>query len=100
MKKIFIYSMALLMSLSFTACSSDSDNNNDNNTLNEKEEAMQAITAQYVNNVVYPIYKQLAAQTETLFDQLVSAKAKYRDGSLTQGDIDKICATFINARSA
>ena len=89
----------LMMGLAFTACSSDDDNNNDNK-LAEKEQAMQAITDQYVNNVVFPIYKSLASQASTLFDQLVEAKGKFRAGTLTQGDIDKICTTFIAARSA
>ena len=99
MKKI-IYSMAvLMMGLAFTACSSDDDNNSDNN-LAEKDQAMEAITSQYVNNVVFPIYKSLASQTSDLFDQLVEAKSKFRAGTLTQGDIDRICSTFIGARSA
>ena len=99
MKKI-IYSMAvLMMGLAFTACSSD-DDNKDDNKLAEKEQAMQAITDQYVNNVIFPIYKSLASQTSTLFDQLVEAKSKFRAGTLTQGDIDKLCNTFIAARSA
>ncbi len=99
MKKI-IYSMAvLMMGLAFTACSSDDDNNGDNN-LAEKDQAMEAITSQYVNNVVFPIYKSLASQTSDLFDQLVEAKSKFRAGTLTQGDIDRICSTFIGARSA
>ena len=99
MKKI-IYSMAvLMMGLAFTACSSDDDNNSDNN-LAEKDQAMQAITSQYVNNVVFPIYKSLASQTSDLFDQLVEAKDKFRAGTLNQGDIDRICSTFIAARSA
>lgn len=89
----------LMMGLAFTACSSDDDNNNDNK-LAEKEQAMQAITDQYVNHVIFPIYQSLASQTSTLFDQLVDAKSKFRAGTLTQGDIDKICNTFIAARSA
>ena len=100
MKKI-IYSMAvLMMGLAFTACSSDDDDKSDNNNLAEKDQAMQAITSQYVNNVVFPIYKSLASQTSDLFDQLVEAKSKFRAGTLTQSDIDRICNTFIAARSA
>ena len=99
MKKT-IFSMAvLMMGLAFTACSSDDDNNGDNK-LAEKEQAMQAITDQYVNNVVFPIYKSLASQTSTLYDQLVEAKSKFRAGTLSQSDIDRICDTFIAARSA
>ena len=89
----------LMMGLAFIACSSDDDNNSNNN-VSEKEQAMQAITDQYVNNVIFPIYKSLASQTSTLFDQLVDAKNKFRAGTLTQGDIDKLCTTFIAARSA
>ena len=99
MKKT-IFSMAvLMMGLAFTACSSDDDNNGDNKHA-EKEQAMQAITDQYVNNVVFPIYKSLASQTSTLYDQLVEAKSKFRAGTLSQSDIDRICDTFIAARSA
>ena len=87
------------MGLAFIACSSDDDNNSNNN-VSEKEQAMQTITDQYVNNVIFPIYKSLASQTSTLFDQLVDAKNKFRAGTLTQGDIDKLCTTFIAARSA
>jgi len=102
MKKYFILSVAVLLgALNLTSCSSDDDDNkNGDNTGNEKEQAMQSITSQYVNSVVFPIYQSLASQTSTLFDQLVNAKAKLRAGTLTQGDIDKICTTFINARSA
>ena len=99
MKKT-IFSMAvLMMGLAFTACSSDDDNNGDNKHA-EKEQAMQAITDLYVNNVVFPIYKSLASQTSTLYDQLVEAKSKFRAGTLSQSDIDRICDTFIAARSA
>ncbi|MBP5776478.1 MAG: imelysin [Prevotella sp.] len=99
MKKIF-YSMAVLvMGLAFTACSSD-DDKKDDSKITEKEQAMEAITNKYVSNVIFPIYKSLASQTSTLFDQLVEAKSKFRAGTLTQADIDKICSTFIAARSA
>ena len=105
MKKYFIYAMLFAAStVAFTACSSDDDDNSTNttntNTAAEKEQAMQAITTQYVNNVVFPIYRSLAAQTSELFDLFVEAKAKYRNGTLTQADIDQLCTTFVAARSA
>ena len=100
MKQLFMYVMLFAAcSMGFASCSSD-DDKNDSGDLAEKEKAMEAITDQYVNNVIYPIYTSLASQTSTLFDQLVDAKAKFRAGTLTQGDIDKICTTFIAARSA
>ena len=105
-KKIFKYAMfiavALATNLSLTSCGSDDDDNPvvDPTQLSEKEQAMKDLTAQYVNNVVFPIYTSLADQTDKLFNQLVEAKAKFRAGTLAQGDIDKICQTFIDARSA
>lgn len=100
MKQLFMYVMLFAAcSMGFTSCSSD-DDKNDSGDLTEKEKAMEAITDQYVNNVIYPIYTSLASQTSTLFDQLVDAKTKFRAGTLTHGDIDKICTTFIAARSA
>ena len=104
MKKIFKYAMlfasAIVMGTAFSSCSDDDDDPVDSTQLTEKEQAMKDLTAQYVNNVIYPIYTSLANQTDQLFDQLVEAKAKLRAGTLTQGDIDKICTTFLGARSA
>ncbi len=102
MKKILKYAMlfasVIALGTSFSACSDDDDKNE--SKLSEKQTAMKELTEQYVNNVIYPIYSSLANQTSVLFEQLVDAKKKYRAGSLNQSDIDKICATFINARSA
>jgi len=102
MKKFFNY--ALLFAVAFTisatlvSCGDDDDDNGQNTT--EKELAMKEITTQYVENVIYPIYSSLASQTDDLFNKLVSAKAKYRAGTISQSDIDQICSTFLNARSA
>lgn len=102
MKKFFNY--ALLFAVAFTisatlvSCGDDDDDNGQNTT--EKELAMKEITTQYVENVIYPIYSSLASQTDDLFNKLVNAKAKYRAGTISQSDIDQICSTFLNARSA
>ena len=102
MKKLFEHMLLAAVMLSvtatFTACSSDDDD--DNTALSEKEMAMQALTEQYVNNVIYPIYSSLANQTDDLFNKIVNAKNKFRAGTITQSDIDQICTVFINARSA
>ena len=108
MKKYFILSVAVLMSaLTFTACGDDDDSSSTvtptdpTATVNaEKEAAMKALTGQYVNNVIFPTYKALATLTAELYDELVDAKSKLREGTLTQSDIDEICSTFIDARSA
>ena len=98
MKKYFYLVAILFIGLAFTSCS-DSDDPADNNQ-EEKDAAMQAITNQYVNNVIFPIYKELATESNNLFNKIVDAKAKLRANTLTQANIDDICETFLKARSA
>ena len=102
MKKIFKYAMLFLaactMTTGFTACSDDDDDNNEGK-LTEKEVALQSLTNQYVNNVVYPTYSNLATQTEQLYDLLNEATEKFKNNTLAQSDIDKICNVFLSARA-
>ena len=104
MKKIFKYAMlyaaACTLSMGFASCSDDDDDDNvDGNALSETEVAIQGVTKQYVENVVYTTYTNLANATDQLYTQLSDAKGKFRAGTLTQGDIDAICAKFLEARS-
>ena len=103
MKKIFkyvlLFAATVTLSTPLTSCSSDDDDDK-KASVDEKTESMKGITEQYVNNVIYPIYSSLASQTDDLFNKLVSAKTKFRNGSLSQSDIDQICETFLKARSA
>lgn len=102
MKKIFKYALlfmaACTMTMGFTSCSDDNDNDG-GSSLTEKEVALRALTNKYVNNVIYPTYGNLAAQTEKLYDLLEDATDKFNNNSLTQSDIDEICNTFLSARS-
>lgn len=104
MKKIFkyalLYAAACTLSMGLTSCSDDDDDDNvDGNALSETEVAIQGVTKQYVENVVYTTYTNLANATDQLYTQLSDAKGKFRAGTLTQGDIDVICAKFLEARS-
>lgn len=104
MKKIFkyalLYAAACTLSMGLTSCSDDDDDDNvDGNALSETEVAIQGVTKQYVENVVYTTYTNLANATDQLYTQLTDAKGKFRAGTLTQGDIDAICAKFLEARS-
>ena len=104
MKKIFKYAMlyaaACTLSMGFASCSDDDDDDNvDVNALSETEVAIQGVTKQYVENVVYTTYTNLANATDQLYTLLSDAKGKFRAGTLTQGDIDAICAKFLEARS-
>lgn len=104
MKKFFKIAMmfvaACTLSTGLVACGDDDDDNTtDPNALNETELSIQQVTKQYLENVVFTTYTNLANATDDLYEQLDDAKAKFRAGTLTQGDIDQICAKFLEART-
>ncbi|MCR4918989.1 MAG: imelysin [Prevotella sp.] len=105
MNKIFSYALMVAtvgtLGMSVAACSDNDDDNNTTSTttLSEQEQMMKDLTATYVNDVVFPTYRGLAATTDQLFNELVAAKAKFQAGTLTQADIDQACETFKTARS-
>lgn len=104
MKKFFKIAMmfvaACTLSTGLVACGDDDDDNTtDPNALNETELSIQQVTKQYLENVVFTTYTNLANATDDLYKQLDDAKAKFRAGTLTQGDIDQICAKFLEART-
>ena len=63
----------------------------------ENQKKMAEAVENYVPNVVYSTYKALADESENLYQALSSASAKGVK-SLSQSDLDAICATFLNAR--
>ena len=67
------------------------------NGLTETQKKMAAVVENYVPNVVYATYKALADESDKLYQALDAASQKGVK-SLTQGDLDAICTTFLNAR--
>ncbi len=90
--------MALACSTMFVACSSD-DSDPATPTPSSNIPAVQALTKQYLEKVVYPTYTSLGDKTADLFQALYEAKVAFRKGTLTQADIDAVCSTFKGARS-
>lgn len=76
--------------------SCDDDNNDGEKT--DLSSEMKAVTSQYVNNVVYPTYSNLANEASNLYDACVTMKEHYEAGTLTQSDIDAACEKFKAAR--
>jgi len=99
MRKYFLMAACLLTgTMSLVSCSDDDDDKKESKASAEVE-AIQGLSEKYVEDVVYVTYTNLANQASSLYDQLESAKSKFRSGTLTQGDIDNICSTFLSARS-
>lgn len=105
MKKYFklpvLLVMGILMTVTFSSCSDDDVTDSPNNTLSEKETLLKSASTDYVNDVIYPTYGNLATQTGLLYEQLNAVKEKFKadPSSVSQNDIDQICSTFLEARS-
>lgn len=83
--------------MSLVAASCDSKPQLDG--LTENEDAMKAIAAQYVPNVIYATYGDLAREAGELYELLAAAAADGPEG-LTQARIDAVCAKFLQARQS
>lgn len=99
--------MGALAVTSFTACSDDDDDitlggDKDNPTVGNQWTGVQAemweVANQYVNQVVFPTYKNLAASADVLYEQAVTMQQKHDAGTLTDADVEAACEAFKAAR--
>lgn len=108
MKKISNFMVALLMgAVATTSFSSCSDSNSDDfdpenpeivNNWTGVQADMWKVTNQYVNNVVFPTYSDLADYSEELYNNAVAMKTKLDAGNLTDADVEATCESFKKAR--
>ena len=94
MKKVYLLFAAAAV-LGISAC--EKDPTGGAATANEKE--MKEVVEQYVPNVVYATYSDLAKESGELYDMLAKA-ADEGVSKLTQQTIDAICAKFLQARQS
>ena len=104
MKKIFKFAMlfvaACTMTMSMTSCSSDDEKDNTVDVTKEQNDAIEALTKQYLSDVVYPTYGNLANESENLFNKISALKTKLKaDATVSQSEIDAICTSYKNARN-
>lgn len=99
--------MGALAVTSFMACSDDDDDitlggDKDNPTVGNQWTGVQAemweVANQYVNQVVFPTYKNLAASADVLYEQAVTMQQKHDAGTLTDADVEAACEAFKAAR--
>ncbi|OJV79844.1 MAG: hypothetical protein BGO34_20265 [Bacteroidia bacterium 44-10] len=86
----FYLSVALLSACVLTACDDD-DPVIDSG---EKEQALLAIVEQYVNETVFPTYKNLADESLTLYEMVVTFK-----GDQTDANLKKVTDQWIKTRT-
>ena len=94
MKNKFILGIAVA-ALALTACEKEK---NDDNSLS-LENDIKAAVEQYVPNVIYTTYNDLAKESNELYEFLAAACEKGVN-ALTQPEIDAICAKFLQARQS
>lgn len=84
MKKIFKFPLYMALGamavFNFAACDDDEPEVGTQTT--EKDEAFEAITAQFVNGTVIPTYEALADHTEDLVEKLAALKAEKTDAKV------------------
>ena len=96
MKNKFILGMMVATAI-LTACDNSDDNRNDG--LTNFENDAKAAVDQYVPNVIYSTYNDLAKESAELYDLLVDAAGKGVN-ALRQAEVDAICAKFLQARQS
>ncbi len=96
MKKLFKLSLVLAAAAS---CLAACNKNDDPYGLSTEEQEMKEIVHQYVPQVVYATYGDLAKESNELYE-LLSAASRKGVASLTQGELDAICAKFLQARQS
>jgi hypothetical protein len=96
MKKLFKLSLVLAAAAS---CLAACNKNDDPYGLSTEEQEMKEIVHQYVPQVVYATYGDLAKESNELYE-LLSAASRKGVASLTQGELDAICAKFLQSRQS
>lgn len=86
-KSLALIAVSALFALSFNSCGKDQV------TEEKNKETKEAIVKQYLEQTVYPTYGNLAAETQTLVENLETLKA-----NKTQANLDAATVTFLNAR--
>ena len=101
MKKIFnfalLFAAACTVSVNLTSCSSDDDK--PMISITEQNDAIKALSTDYLNDVVYPTYSNLANETENLYQKISALKKKLKAGeAVSDADIAAICDSYKTAR--
>ena len=96
MNRKLVLGMAVA-AIALTACNKSDDNGG--NGLSAFENDAKAAVEQYVPNVIYKTYNDLASESAQLYDLLAAASAKGVN-ALSQAELDAICAKFLQARQS
>ena len=104
--KTNLLAMFCIGAFAFTSCSDDDTPNlggdRENPVIDNRWTGVQAemwdVADQYINGVVYPTYRNLAASADELYNEAVNVQSKHDAGTLTDADVEAACEAFKTAR--
>ena len=104
--KTNILAMFCIGAFAFTSCSDDDTpdlgGDRENPVIDNRWTGVQAemwdVADQYINGVVYPTYRNLAASADELYSEAVNVQSKHNAGTLTDADVEAACEAFKTAR--
>ncbi len=107
MKQMFkmatLFVAACALSMGFVSCGDDDDDNTTNlqdvKPVVNSNATAKVLIKNYLDEVVYPTYTNLANQTEALYEGLDEASDDMENGELTQEDLNTLASTFLKARA-
>lgn len=105
MKKIFNMKSLLLSAVAvmgLTACSDSDSGQSPDELVQEQNTAIEALVAEYTNDVVYDTYGKLAAKSEALYNAINAVKQKLTAATpetVTKDEIGAICTLYKEARA-
>ena len=100
-KYALLFAAAMCLSLGFAACSDDDDDAEEvvADTSSEREAFIAEITEEYLEDVVYVTYANMADATDDLFDLINALNTKLQAGTaVTDSEISAICDMYKEAR--
>lgn len=104
--KTNLLAMLCIGAFAFTSCSDDDTpdlgGDRENPVIDNRWTGVQAemwdVADQYINGVVYPTYRNLAASADELYNEAVNVQSKHDAGTLTDADVESACEAFKTAR--
>lgn len=104
--KTNLLAMFCIGAFAFTSCSDDDTpdlgGDRENPVIDNRWTGVQAemwdVADQYINGVVYPTYRNLAASADELYNEAVNVQSKHDAGTLTDADVEAACEAFKTAR--
>ena len=104
--KTNILAMFCIGAFAFASCSDDDTpdlgGDRENPVIDNRWTGVQAemwdVADQYINGVVYPTYRNLAASADELYNEAVNVQSKHNAGTLTDADVEAACEAFKTAR--